>query len=194
MWCIWTSRQAPDLVNHGCWVLGHRRAAPFFVHDTIAECSQASKWPMLHGCTKIHHCNNSWCMFCIVELLLVLTCCSCLQSPNILFTKDWVAKIADVGLARLLSQSQPHTLLGGTYNWQAISGRHLPNVKCLAVCKGRCTAQHALAIEVLQPQPSVQLAYACCSCSPCSDHRRIGQACITTCLEVTMPMFAQAIP
>ncbi|KAK9799778.1 hypothetical protein WJX73_006089 [Symbiochloris irregularis] len=44
-----------------------------------------------------------------------------IKSPNILLTKEWQAKIADVGLARtLLSKTHlSRTLPGGTYNWQA---------------------------------------------------------------------------
>lgn len=43
-----------------------------------------------------------------------------LQSPNILFTKDWEAKIGDAGLARLLSKSHlSHCLPVGTFAWTA---------------------------------------------------------------------------
>ncbi|KAK9811928.1 hypothetical protein WJX73_000424 [Symbiochloris irregularis] len=42
------------------------------------------------------------------------------KSPNILLTKQWQAKIADVGLARiLLSQTHLSKMQHGTYNWQA---------------------------------------------------------------------------
>ncbi|KAK9787355.1 hypothetical protein WJX73_003664 [Symbiochloris irregularis] len=44
-----------------------------------------------------------------------------IKSPNILLTETWQAKIADVGLARLLVTKThlSQTLPGGTYNWQA---------------------------------------------------------------------------
>ncbi|KAK9805402.1 hypothetical protein WJX73_001387 [Symbiochloris irregularis] len=44
-----------------------------------------------------------------------------IKSPNILLTKQWQAKVADVGLARILL-SKTHlskTAPGGTYHWQA---------------------------------------------------------------------------
>ena len=56
---------------------------------------------------------------------LTNTCivCRLAQSPNILLSNSWVAKVADTGLSRTLFTKSHLTnqsaTLGGTYNWQA---------------------------------------------------------------------------
>ena len=55
-----------------------------------------------------------------------------LKSANILLARDGTAKIADVGLAKILTRDNTHVSMEGTFDWAApeVRARSLPLPPC----------------------------------------------------------------